>query len=136
MKSFREGPFPRMCAIIEWSGKRDSNSQHLRWQRSALPLSYFRKVFKWSSRTESNRLPIPYQGIVQPYELQEQYSNICIQNKWCSERDSNSQRLLPQSSVFTNFTIRAKISGTHGGSRTHTILNFKFNAYTYSATRA
>ena len=30
---------------LVWSGRRDSNSRHLRWQRSALPLSYARINF-------------------------------------------------------------------------------------------
>ena len=135
IKSFREGPFPRICAIIEWSGRRDSNPQHLRWQRSARPLSYFRKLFKWSFQSGLNWWPRPYQGRALPAELWKRLVYVYMINgasggsrthktrllrpicmpipsprlkKWCSERDSNSQQLLPQSSVFTNFTIRAK----------------------------
>ena len=33
-----------------WSGKRGSNSRHLRWQRSALPLSYSRKIIGGDKR--------------------------------------------------------------------------------------
>ena len=29
---------------MKWSGRRDSNSRHSRWQRDALPLSYARLI--------------------------------------------------------------------------------------------
>ncbi len=29
---------------MNWSGRRDSNSRHSRWQRDALPLSYARLI--------------------------------------------------------------------------------------------
>ena len=30
--------------LLDWSGRRDSNSRHSRWQRDALPLSYARLI--------------------------------------------------------------------------------------------
>ena len=68
LMAFREGVKPSTSGFVDqcsiqlsyrnWSGQSGSNRRHLRWQRSALPLSYTRTNFGGASQNRTGFLSL------------------------------------------------------------------------------
>ena len=88
LMEFREGLKPSTSAFVarcsiqlsyrNWSGQSGSNRRHLRWQRSALPLSYTRLRLEVPPRVE-----LGSQGFADPR------ITVLLRHHWLGIKDSN-----------------------------------------------